>query len=121
MADGTIKVTGLREFQRALAKADPVLKKQVREAFREVGDLVRRDAASRFAHIDTGSAGGFKVRVRQRGIAVEQSKRRVTGQRGDYGAMQMRRALLPALGENSNELDQELDRAIDKVADIVEG
>lgn len=118
---GSVKVEGLREFQRALAKADPALRREIRAVYREVGDVVKADAASRFSRIDSGSAAGFKTRVRQRGVSVEQSRRRVTGKRGDYGALQMRRALVPALGAKQSEVMEGFEQAIDKVADIVEG
>jgi hypothetical protein len=58
------------------------------------------------------------VVVRQRGIAVEQSRRRTTGKRPDFGALQMTRALMPSLDEHEAETMQELERAMDEVADI---
>lgn len=118
---GKVRVEGLREFQRALQKADPELRKQVRATFREVGEIVRVDAAARFGRISADSAGGFRVRVRQKGVAVEQSKRRVTGKRGDYGRLQMTTALLPALDSKQGRVVDAFEDAIDKVADIVEG
>lgn len=45
----------------------------------------------------------------------------MTGRRGDYGALQMRKALLPALAENEQEVVEAFEDAMDKVADIVEG
>lgn len=121
MAQSTVRIKGLREFQRALAKGDKEQRARVRAVFKEVGEIVRREGASRFSDIDTGSAAGFRTRVRQRGVAVEQSKGRVTGKRPDYGALQMRRALVPALENNEGELTRALESALDKVADIVEG
>jgi hypothetical protein len=75
----------------------------------------------RFSPIDPRSAAGFRTRVRQRGVSVEQSRRRVTGKRGDYGALQMRRALVPALEDKKNQTEREFERAVDELANIMEG
>lgn len=118
---GGLKVTGIREFQRALAKGDKEQRKQISGVFKEVGEIVRERGASLFSGIDAGSAAGFRTVVRQRGVEVEQRKRRVTGKRGDYGALQMRRALVPALEEKQGDVVDAFEDALDKVIDIVEG
>lgn len=116
----TIRVKGYREFLRACRNTDKDTRRFVREAFRKVGDIVRQDATATFARVDQHSASGYKVRVRQRWIAVEQSLRKTTGLRPDYGALQMRDALLPALMHNEDTLNREMDKAIDEVADRFE-
>ena len=121
MAQGsTLKVNGYREFLWACSNADRETKRYVRGTFRSVGDTVKTDAALRLGTISSRSAAGFKTRVRQRGIAVEQSLRRTTGRRPDWGATQMRRALLPALEENEGRTVREFEQAVDKVADHFE-
>ena len=104
---------------RAVNKADSETRKLVRGRFKEVGELVRQEGASRFSRIDAGSASGFRVRVRARGVAVEQSRRKVTGKRGDFGGLQMSRALLPALKAKEADVVREVERAVDDVCDIV--
>ena len=116
----TFRVVGYQEFMRATARADKDTKRYVREAFRKVGDSVRLDAVQRFAQYDARSAAGYRTRVRQRGVAVEQSLRKTTGKRGDYGALQMRRALLPALAENQAATEQAFEHAVDQIADRFE-
>lgn len=116
-----IRVRGLRELQRTLQQADKETRKRVREALRETGEIVRKEGASRFSSIDSGSASGFKVRVRQRGVAVEQSRRKTTGKRADYGSLQMRKALVPAIEDKQDEIVEEMEKAIDKIVDIVKG
>jgi len=119
MADGaTVAVRGYTELLRALRDADRNTRLEIRHALRDVGELVRSDAAVRFAPIDAGSAAGYKVRVRQRGVAVEQSLRRTTGKHPQYGALQMRRALVPALHENEAETIMKMNEALEKVARI---
>lgn len=120
MAD-TVHVTGLRELNRGLKRADADTAKILRKRYKDVGDIVRAEAQSRFSRYDAGSAAGFKTRVRQNGIIVEQSKRRVTGLRGDYGALQMRRALLPSLDDKRDDVVRELEQAVEEIADMVGG
>jgi hypothetical protein len=102
---------------RATARAEKEQARATRETFRKVGEVVRRDAAGRIAHKSPRSARGYKVRVRQRGIAVEQSLRKTTGRHAQWGTYQMRHALLPALRTREDETMRELERAFDKVAD----
>lgn len=96
MAD-SVQVKGIRELQRAFRAYDKDLSKKLREELRAVGTIVQVEARQRFAGISARSAAGYKVRVRQRGVSVEQSLRRVSGLRPDYGRLQMKTSLLPAL------------------------
>jgi hypothetical protein len=115
-----VKVRGLKEFLRATAKADKETKKRIRARFREVGEIVRDDAASRFGRYDDKTAGGFRPVVRTRGVTVEQRLKRTTGKRGDFGALQMRRGLIPAVESNTRKIEAEFEKALDELADIVE-
>lgn len=114
------EVKGYREFLRACAKAEKDTRKEVRAAFREVGDIVRVDAARRLDGLSPKAAAGLRTRVRQRGVSVEQSLRRTTGKRPDWGAVQMRDALLPAVEAKEDEVVAEMEHAIDRVADHFE-
>lgn len=110
------RIKGLRETQAAFRKADKQLAKNLRAELKKAGEIVQTDAITRFSDIDANSAAGFKVRVRARGVKVEQSKGRVTGLRGDYGALQMRKALLPALESKRGEVEHQLEDMLDKIA-----
>ena len=112
----TLRVIGYREFMRATARADRESKKYIRDAFKEVGESVRADAQRRMTEYDSRSAAGYRVSVRQRGIVVRQSLRKTTGDRPDYGSLQMRKALLPALMTNGDELNRDLELALARVA-----
>lgn len=121
MARETLIVRGEREFLHACDHGPRDTKKFVRSAFREIGNLVKTDAADRFGPFSARSAAGFRTVVRQRGVSVEQSLRKTTGTRPDWGATQMRKALLPALEAKEQEVEAAFDRAIDKVADHFDG
>jgi len=118
MAQGqTVVVRGLDDFLRATDRADRESKRFVRSTFREVGEDVRRDSTSRFVRYSPRTAERFRTIVRRRGVSVEQTLRRTTGLRPDFGALQMRRALVPALDDNADTLDRKLEDAMGKVAD----
>lgn len=120
LAKAGVRVNGYREFVRAAKRTSRVAPKEIRDALRDVGEVVRVDAADRFATVDAGSAAGYRVRVRQRGVAVEQSIRRTTGEHPEFGALQMREALIPAGEENSREIDERMQQALEDIADYFE-
>jgi hypothetical protein len=113
VAKETVRVKGLREVQRAFREVDKDIAKEIRERLRGVGSIVQQGAAQLLAPISPASAQSFKVRVRQRGVAVEQSKGRTTGLRPDFGVLQMNRALLPALDAHGSEVERKLEEMLD--------
>ena len=117
MAKETLVVYGYRDLLKANAKAEKEARLFTRHELKKVGDLVRVDATRRFAPIDSRSAAGYKTRVRQKGIAVEQSIKKTTGERGRYGVLQMHKGLLPALYGRHAELRQAFERALERIAD----
>ena len=112
----TLRVEGYREFQRAVRRADKESRTEVRGALRESGDVVRADWQNRLGLIDARSAAGLRTRVRTRGISVEQSLRRTTGTRPDYGSLQMRRGVA-ALESKEREVVATFERGLDRVCD----
>lgn len=116
MAGSTVHVRGLRELQRDCAKLSKALAKEVRDELRIVAEPVRVEAVSLLSPLSADSAAGYKVRVRARGVAVEQSRRRTTGRRPDWGARQMRDVLIPALDSKQSEVITGLDRMLGRLA-----
>lgn len=112
----TLKVRGYREFLRAVASMDKETKKEVRAAFRQAAQAVRVDATRRFSEYDERSAKGYRIIVRQRGVAVEQRYRKTTGKHPEFGPLQMRKALLPAAVAKAKVVEREMERALDRVA-----
>lgn len=117
MPEETLRVRGYREFVRATNRAGLDARRAVRANFRQVGEPVRADAQRRFAKYSQRSATSFRVAVLVSGIRVEQGLRKTTGKRPDYGALQMRKALLPALQAKAPEVERAMEHAIDQVAD----
>jgi hypothetical protein len=116
MAAGrTLAVDGYRDLLRALDRRP----RNPARGPRHAPARRRRDPApppSGACPPSTRSAAGYKVRVRQRGVAVEQSLKRTTGLHPEWGAYQMRHALLPALDETAPETDRRMELALDAVA-----
>jgi hypothetical protein len=109
----TVRVHGLRELQSALKKADGGLDKMLKAELKKAGDLVKGDATgkgSRYSGI-----GPYRTAVRSRGVAVEQSKGKVTGLRGDFGALQMRNVLEPSLQENEAEARRIVEHGLERL------
>ena len=113
-----LAVEGYRELLLATAATERRVPKEIRDALRNVGEGVRKDAARLFEQYDERTAEGYRVRVRQRGIDVEQSLRKTTGKRPDYGALQMRKALIPAADKAEGEdIEKRMGEAVDEIAD----
>lgn len=116
-----VRQTGIDELVQALRGVDDRLLYTMNESMKEVGDVVRDDARSRFtAHFSERSsaesalsvartAGGFQTQ--SRGItagrtvrvAVGQKLRKVTGKRPDWGREMMRFGLVPARDAKEHE------------------
>jgi hypothetical protein len=61
------------------------------------------------------SLGTIVPKVLARGAYVYQNARKVTGKRGDYGALQMRKGLVPALEQHTEGIVASLEVTIDKL------
>lgn len=114
----SIKVKGLREFQRACNKSSKEVRTGLRRRLETAGRIVSDDARQRFSGIDARSAGSMRPRVRGGGIVVaEQRRRRTTGQHPQFGSLQMRTAFLPALASKRGEVEREFEQMLDDIVD----
>lgn len=111
---------GYREFLRACSRAEKATSKEVRAALAKAAEPVRAEAASLFESVHERSARGYKIRVRARGVSVEQSIRKTTGAHPEFGSLQMNTALIPALESNQDEIERGAERAVDEITDIFE-
>lgn len=116
MAAATVRVRGLRALQRDFRRISKDLSKEVREGLRKAADPVRQEATALFAPVNADSASGYRIVVRQRGVALEQSRRRTTGARPDYARLQFARAMAPAVESKENEVVKGLEDALDDLA-----
>lgn len=119
MAQQTIIISGYRELLRAAKEAGTATRREVRAAFAESGEIVRSGAAKQLSAYSTKSAAGLKVRVRQRGVSVEQSLAKTTGPRArkNYPGIQMH-ILSTELEQDEPAVEAALEKALDRVAGI---
>jgi hypothetical protein len=109
---------GYREFMRATAKAEKESKSTIHNHLREAADIVREDAFRRFLRYSPKSAAGFRIRSRVGGVFIEQKLRKTTGEHPEYGALQLRVALEPALDAKTGEVERRMDKALAELANI---
>jgi len=117
----TLQLEGYTLAMKLLAASDKASRKAWRDEIRQATDHVRVDASRLFAGTNSRSATGYRTRVRQRGAAVEQSIRKTTGRHPEYGALQMRKALLPALYMNEDRTVRQVEQALDRICDRFNG
>lgn len=111
-----VEIRGLRQLQSALKRYDSSLLHELDKELRDAGQVVADSARDRFSSIDARSAAGFRPRVRGFGhVVVEQRRKRTTGLRGDFGSLQMRRALLPAVAENRQQVLDHVEGMLDRL------
>lgn len=115
MAEASVKVKGLNQLVRALNKVDKELAKEIRSEIREVAKVVQDDARSRFMGVDARSAMGLRASARGGRGFVGQRYKRTTGHHPEFGSLQMRKALLPALGSKQDEVVRRLEEMIDRL------
>ncbi len=112
----TLRLHGYTELLVALKDAPKKERKAVRDDLREAGKIVQADAVIRLGKLSADSAAGLKTIVRQRGVSVEQTRRKVTGRRPDWGATQMNKVLIPALDEKRGEVERSLEETLDRLS-----
>ena len=111
MAAASVRIHGLRELNRALTNLERKdLGKELKEAAEPVVSA-SREKVTRFRGSSPGTIRAKRTGLR---VFVEQSKAKVTGKRGDFGALQMRTALEPALQENENEVFRNVEQALNR-------
>lgn len=120
--EGELVVKGWRELVRSLAEADQDTRRELRATLRQAGETVQTGARQRLLAErpnDPRTAAGYRIRVRQRGVAVAQALRKTTGLHPEWGAWQMRHALVPALVASAEETDKRMEHAIQEVCAMV--
>jgi len=92
---------------------------ELRAALRAAAWPIATDARSRLASKYAGaSSRTIGPRVTVAGAAVTQRARKVTGNRGDFGALQMRNVMIPALHAHEEEVEAAAAHVIDVLENI---
>lgn len=116
MASQSVKVKGLRELHRALKNYNDDLKKDLERRLIEAGRIVQDQAFNLFSPIDARSAAGFRAKTRGFGrVVVQQQRRKTTGFHPEFGALQMRRGLIPAVSDSETKVMAEIENMLDEL------
>lgn len=112
-----VRVEGLRELVKATGGYKTALAKEIRAELIVGAKLVSTDARSRMTRIDAKSAMGLVPFAKATGVSgvKQRKKKRLNPGRGDYGALQMRKALLPALWSKRDDIERNIERMLDKL------
>ena len=111
----TIRVQGTREVMAAFRKVDKSLAKQFGDDLKKAAAPVVQDAKAK-QRWQGASVNTIRAKRSGARVFVEQSARKVTGLRADYGALQMRESLVPALEENTAEVFAEVEHVLNQYA-----
>lgn len=113
-----VRITGLRETQRAFRRMSGGLDAILREHLKQTAEPIAREARSLVGQWSGAKTSTIGPRVVQRGVFVTQRARTVTGLRGDFGALQMTRAMIPALEHNIEAVERGAEEALDVIENI---
>lgn len=111
----TIAVRGLAPLVRDFGRASKTLRKELVAELKRVAAPVAADARARAARFGSKTASGIKPGVRTGAVYVRQQNRKVTGQRPDFGSLQMRKVLIPALEDNTALIERGVEEMLDRL------
>lgn len=116
MAASTVRVYGAKETARAFRQIDRQLATDFGNELKNAAAPVVDATKSNEARWRGASIGTIRAKRAGARVFVEQSARKVTGDRGDFGALQMRQALIPALDEKADEVFAEVEHVLNRYA-----
>lgn len=108
-----LQVRGLRETQRAFRKLQLEVGKELRDELRALAEPVAATARNLLSVYPGASVSTIGPKVTLAGANVTQRALKVTGKRGDFGSLQMRRVMIPALETHEPEIEAGAARAFD--------
>jgi hypothetical protein len=115
VAQPRVIVRGYREADRAFRSLSRELSGEFRQEMREAAEPIAQAAREKLRRYAGVSLDTIRPVAIARGIVVRQNARKVTGQRPDFGAIQMTRGFIPAAAENENRVIEGLERALDRL------
>ena len=114
-AEPGLVVKDFSAYQKSWKEMEKAEAREERARMKGLGEIVRADAATMFAPVSSRSAGGYRVRVRAKGVAVAQSLKRTTGFHPQFGSLQMKQALMPAMARNQDEVEKQFTQMLDEI------
>lgn len=117
MATSTVRVHGIKEVNAAFRKIDKQLASQFGADLKKAAEPVATTARQKVTRYAGASVNTIRTRRSGPTVLVEQGARKVTGKRPDFGALQMRTVLVPALDEQAAEVYDRVDKVLSSYAD----
>lgn len=111
----TVKVRGYREVLRALNAVDKDTRKTVLDGLKEAAKPIATDAGSRLSGYQGLSTSTIQPRAVGTGVYITQKKAKKTGARPDFGSLQMRQGLLPAVYQAQDDISDQVEHELDKL------
>lgn len=115
MAQPRVIVTGYREADRAFRKLSSEISGEFRGEMRKAAEPIAVSARAKLSRFRGLSLQTIHPVALARGVVVRQDARKVTGQRPDFGSLQMTRGLIPAAAEGEDRVIDELGHALDRL------
>jgi hypothetical protein len=114
---GRIEAHGLRELDRDLGKISRAVQKELRLELREVAEPVAAEVRGLAQHEHWGprTVSGIAAGSRLGTAVVRQRRKKVTGKRADFGALQMRKAFLPAVIKMEPVVKRRVEQMLDRL------
>jgi hypothetical protein len=115
VASSTVRIKGLRETIRAFNKLEASVALEIRNELKDLAEPVAETARQKISRYAGASVGTIGPRASVRGAFVTQRAKKVTGQRADFGALQMTRGMIPALEEHEDEIVSGVEKTLDRL------
>lgn len=115
MASGAVRITGLRETVRAFNKLDRAVTREVQKELKQAAQPVADTAKQKLSRYGGAKVSTVRPRARGASVFVTQGAKKVTGKRGDFGVLQQRQVLEPALEENREQVFHGVELALDRL------
>jgi hypothetical protein len=112
-----VRIRGLRETERAFRKMSGDLDDELRKGLKKAGEPVAETARGKISRYRGASIGTIAPRLaRGTTVFVTQRARKVTGKRGDFGSLQMKK-LFESLEEREGDVIRQLEQVLDDLTD----
>lgn len=108
----TVKVKGYREVTRALNRVDKGTRKSLLDGLKKAAEPTAQDARSKLAGYSGINTASIQPRAVSNGVYITQKQAKKTGTRPDFGSLQMRVGLLPAVSDHEDEFRDKVDDAL---------
>lgn len=113
-----IRVHGVREVSAAFRTVDRKLASDFGGDLKKAAEPVAVAGRQKVTRFQGASVKTIRTKRSGPRVFVEQGARKVTGNRGDFGALQMRTVLVPALEEQSDEVFDNVEKVLEHYARV---